>query len=380
MPGFAKFLVFLNFLVACGFLYVATIDYNARKPWAREVFLGEVAEDGLPLDRNDPGPRRIDIAIFTDLDGSEGRAILRDLFANAGGNPPEKGASFIHTQQEEVEYQKKKINDELNSIKDEEDKRDALRRVILPLTVTLEERDFWVERIKEAEIKELIDDLNNEFFGRALTKETYNEGTQKSDVETGPVNRSDWLNRNRDEFMKKLREKYPEKYVRMTRRQQVAHLLYNLSREATEHTRVMVVIGLKAFIQEAELQAARLREMSLRTRMAMVDERSRFEIEYQQLVQRLFALAGELETKRLAKADKESILKRTTELVEIRKKDKEELEAMVGQVDLKLKESLMHQEWWEQQVFETQKALGQMQEQAETLQRYIRRLEGAGYK
>src|SRR5262249_19469389 len=70
MPGFAKFLVFLNLLAAFGFLYIATQDYNARRPWAYEVFVGELAIDGLPVDRNDPGPRRVEIALFEDLDNN----------------------------------------------------------------------------------------------------------------------------------------------------------------------------------------------------------------------------------------------------------------------------------------------------------------------
>src|SRR5436190_11804747 len=105
----------------------------------------------------------------------------------------------------------------------------------------------------------------------------------------------------------------------------------------------MVVIGLKAFINAAENQAARLREISLRTRMAMVDERSQFEIEYQQLVQRLYALAGELEAKKLAKADKESILARTTELVKIREKDRDELIGQTGKSKTELDTALAHQ-------------------------------------
>jgi hypothetical protein len=388
MPGFAKFLVFINFVAACAFLYIATIDYNARRPWAYEVFLGEMAVDGLPLDERDPGPRRIDTALFDDLDES-GHATLRQLFANAGGNPPEKGGKVILTQQDEVAYQKAKINKLLDEEKDDDRKREMIRDYILPMTLTLEERDYWVKRYadKDYETKMLQEDLNREFFDRALKKEVYNEGTHQYEIEKANPQKSERLNEQRAESMEEIRKKYPEKYIRPTRRQHVAHLLYNLSgmtgddkQKSEEHTRVMVVIGLKAYIGEAESQAARLREMSLRTRMAMVDERSLFEVEYQRLLQRIYTLSEELEAKKLFYKDKEGIRDRTKELAEVREKDRNELKNQLGKAETELKTALAHQEWWEQQIFDTQKKLGDMQSQAENLQRYIKRLEGAGYR
>jgi hypothetical protein len=381
MPGFAKFLVFMNLVAAFGFLYLATQDYNARKPWAYEVFVGELAVDGLPVDQRDPGPRRVDMALFQDLDDSD-HTTLRELFEKAGGNPPEKGGAYIHTQQEEVAYQKQKVNKQLDDIKDDDERRDAIRNYILPLTQTLEEREYWVKQFasKDVETKDLQADLNKEFFDKALKKEFWDEKTGQYDVEVADPEKSDMLNTVRADKMKELRDKYPEKYIRITRRQQVAHLLYNLSRDPVSHTRVMVVIGLKAYIAEAEAQAARLREMSLRTRMAMVDERSMFEIEYQRLLQRIYSLSEELEAKKQYLADSKGIRDRSAELKKIREKDLEDLQGQMGKAETALNTALEHQLWWEQQIFETQKKLGEMQGQAENFQRHIKRLEGAGYK
>src|SRR5438046_8766933 len=98
MPGFAKFLAFLTVVAACGFLYLATLDFNARRTFAREVLLSEIAIDGMPLDERDPGPRRVDIALWQDIDDQ----MLKDIFAHAGGNPKDKGSSPVKTQKEEV--------------------------------------------------------------------------------------------------------------------------------------------------------------------------------------------------------------------------------------------------------------------------------------
>src|SRR5262249_39683875 len=156
---------------------------------------------------------------------------------------------------------------------DEDQKREYLRSVILPLALTLEERDYWVKRCKEDDPKDLQEDLKKEFFARALAEDETEMPQEKSDL---------------DATKGKLK---PEKFIPRPRRQKVAPLLYNTSDSPADRTRVLAVIGVKAYINEAESQAARLREMTLRTRMAMVDERSLFEIEYQRLLQRVLSLA-----------------------------------------------------------------------------------------
>src|SRR5262249_13123357 len=120
------------------------------------------------------------------------------------------------------------------------------------------------------------------------------------------------------------------------------------------------------------------REMSSRTRMAMVTERGDFEEQHQRLAHRIFALLEELESKKLFKKDKEKIKSRTEELVKIRNEDKKELQDKVKQAGDDVKTALEDQEGLEKQIFKAQKDLGELQQQAETMQYYIRRLEGAG--
>jgi len=352
MPGFAKFLVFLNVLMAGVFLVLATLSFNARRPWAYQVFLAELAQDGLPLDESDPGLRRVEVPLYADLDND---AILRDVFP--------KAEKIVKTQEEEVLRLKKEVSAELDKVKDDErELRDAFRRLILPLTLTLEERDYWLGRIvdKDTDLPKLKEDFLREFFDRALIKE---------DAEAKPEE-SDWLYRARPEIYKN------EKYIKLTRREKIAHLLYNLSPSPQAHTRTMHVIGLKNYINEAELQAARLRDMALRTRMAMVDERALFEMEYQRLQQRILTLLEELEAKKLYLADKTGVRDRTRELVKIREEDKKTLVAQTAETETALGAALADQMSVETQLFETQKRLGDLQAKTEMLQRYIGRLEG----
>jgi hypothetical protein len=340
MPGFAKFLVFMNVLAAGGFLYLATLDFNARRPWAYEVFRGEIAAEGLPLDERDPGPRGVDMALWHDLDS----ATLKDMFAKAGGNPPKDGL-----QVEEVKAQQAKLKKELDKM-EEDEKRDRLRSLALNLSYTLAERDKWNEKFKDRDAKP--EDLQAEIFKEYFEK---------------PLKGDDAADSGKD-----------KPASRLTRRQMIAHLLYNLSDDQEQHQRVMVIIGLRNYINEAEGQAARLREMSLRTRMAMVNERGDFAEQYHRLVQRIYALLEELDSRNKFYEDKLALKNRTDELVKMREKDLKDLLAKVIEAERDIRTALEDQETLELQVFETQKKLGELQARTDEVQRYIRRMEGVG--
>lgn len=360
MPGFAKFMAFMNVAIACVFLFLATKDFNTRRPWAYEVFRSELAIDGLPLDQKDSGPRRVAYALWQDLEPDT----LKDMFAKAGGNPAKGSNTYIKTQIDEVERLRGELTAELEKIKDEEDKRARLRDVFLPLALTLEERDYWAQRINDKDLdqlgmEKLQKDLFDDYFGRAVIE----------DDETVPPEKSDWL------AQKNPKAVQPEGQTQMDRRQRIAHLLYNLGRSAEEHNRAMVVIGLKAYISEAESQAARLREMSLRVRLTMLDERSLFEVEYTRLTQRILALVEEIERKKYFYTGQQDIKKRAADLVKIREADLEELNGKLGQAVDDTDKALQLQRNLEERLFETQKQLGEVQEKTQEMERFIRGLE-----
>lgn len=360
MPGFAKFMAFMNVVVACAFLFLAAKDFNVRRPWAYEVFRSELAIDGLPLDQKDSGPRRVAYALWQDLEPET----LNDMFAKAGGNPVKGSNKRIETQVEEVQRLRDEYTAELDKIKDEEDKRSRLRDIFLPLALTLEERDYWTQRINDKDLdqlglEKLQKDLLDDYFGRAVIDE-------KDPV---PPEKSDWLAQKNPQAVA------PEGQTQMDRRQRIAHLLYNLGRSPEEHTRAMLIVGLKAFIAEAEAQASRLREMSLRVRLTTIDERSLFEVEFTRLTQRILALVEEIERKKYFYTGQQDIKKRAAELVKIRKGDLEELNGKLGQAVDDTDKALAQQRQLEEQLFETQKHLGAVQEKTQEMERFIRGLE-----
>lgn len=359
MPGFAKFMAFMNVAVACAFLFLASKDYNTRRPWAYEMFRAELAVEGLPLDENDSGPRRVAYALYQDLEPET----LKDMFAKAGGNPVKGSSNFITMQIKEVERLRAMYKDDLDKIKDDDAKRSRLRDIFLPLALTLEEREYWAQRIDDKDLtqrglEDLQKDLIDDYFGRAV-----------SEAETVPPEKSDWLAR------KSPKTAAPEGQTQLNRRQRIAHLLYNLGRSAEEHTRALVVIGLKSYISEAENQATRLREMSLRVRLTMLDERSLFEVEYTRLTQRILALVEEIERKKYFYAGQQDIKKRDADLVEIRKADLEELNGKLTEAQSGIDKALKLQRNLEERLFETQKQLGAVQEKTQEMERFLRGLE-----
>lgn len=356
MPLFAKFLAFMNVVAAGLFLYLAAQDWNARQPWAYEVFLSEIALDGLPIDETDPGLRRVDMPLHPDLDDT---ATLQDVFKHAAVKG-EKSPAPVATQKAEVERRKKEIADELGKLGDD-DKRKALKSYLLPLAHSLEERVFWAERIKDDKdvpTKELEADFL-EFFDRAVSDKV---GPEKHDVGAAKL--------EKDTGKKTVLEQTPN-----SRRQRIAHLLYNLSPDVKNHQRVLVVVGLRSYVNEAEGQAARLREMSQRTRLAMIDERAHFEVEYDRLVQRIVTLAEDVFQRQIVLQDKEKLKERSQALVNIRKKDVVVLQNQLDAAKKQVEQARQTQGELEKQLFDAQKALGDLKEKAETLTRTVKGLE-----
>src|SRR5438874_1054134 len=67
---------------------------------------------------------------------------------------------------------------------------------------------------------------------------------------------------------------------REQRRQEIAHVLFNLSDQDAAHDRVRKVVGLRAYTQEADRTATALNDMARRVEVALADDRGRFEAQH----------------------------------------------------------------------------------------------------
>lgn len=339
MPLAAKILAFLNVLAVGGFIYLASLDYDMRLAWSREVLRHELIIHGLPLDERDPGAyemRRLD-PLRPDLDSQQ---VLP--FAEKTGEP-------VTTQQQELE----RVRDALKARLDElapDARREKLKALYLAQSRTYEERQGVLKTF--ADPKNKTDDLKNKFLAR------FDEVI--ADDESAP-----------DKVQDKLK-----------RRAEAAHLLYNVDpnlfggeKKVITHLRLSGVIGLKAAVAQAEASAFTLRDIAERTRTETAEDRASFESEYTRQRARLMEMASELDRQKSVLQDKVTLSNSTQEQIKLRQEEIVALEKALQDARDETEKSLAKQSEHEQRLFQAQKKIGDMIEDNRKLEKAIRDLE-----
>jgi len=248
MPLAAKILAFLNVLAAGLFVYLAGIDWAQRLEWSRAEFLHRLVLNGLPVDERDTG-WRVDRPLSEDIGEGDDSAIAADLFGLIRSKPA------VTTQDREVERARADTMKEINAIEDETAKRNRIKELLLAQAHTFDEREELLDekinnkKVSTDDLKKLLEDR----FEDALRDVSYGNDRQPTD--------------------RNVQEK----------RRLIAHLLYNLSAEPSWHQRVMVVVGLKNYVDEADTQAQALRKMVDRVKAAARDEQYAFETDFLRL-------------------------------------------------------------------------------------------------
>lgn len=344
MPLTAKILAFFNVLASGLFIYLAAIDWKARNEWALEVFRHELVIDGLPVDEHDTG-RRVDYPIYPDL-GEEGDEdsvnVVKKLFTRASAGKP------IKTQHDEVERVRKELSDELKKL-DGEELRKRLRDLLLAQATTFDERMELLAKVQDAKVTD--DQLKALLFGKF---DAAIADVAPSDRHTvGGV-----TSENQDVTAK---------------RRAIAHLLYNLDPSLERHQRLMVIIGLKSYIAEADTQAKALRDMIERTRMATMDDRLAFESEYLRQRDRILELAAAVDLMNITVASIKDLQERQKTVV-IAPLEKRVADLNAGLKDAKKQTDavLAVQGELESRLFKLNAAMGDDKEDNERLERAIR--------
>lgn len=274
MPLLAKFLVLLNILATGGFIYLASLDYGMRQSWALAAFQLELAIDGLPLDRADPGPvekgerrRNVVQPLADDLGDQTSPGFLKDMFKAAGAG------QAVNTQLQEIDRVQKVVQKELAGL-GEDGRRQRLRDMLLALGSTFAERQEVLKQVADpnvtvAELEKML--------------------------------------------MAKFEACRSDKRDTAAKRRDVAHVLYNLDPGVESHRRLGMVVGLRAYVDEAEGQGRLLREMAETTKFESGDDRRRFEEAYLLNRDRIIELGLQLERHKSDLVDKERLKKRIDE-------------------------------------------------------------------
>jgi hypothetical protein len=258
------------------------------------------------------------------------------MFRNAGKDP-------VYTQIEEVQRLQDELRKQIEDLPNEKAKKDKLRQVVLDQAGTIDERLEQAKKLEDAPLDGWWKAFDQVF-----------------------------------ENVARLTRPDDPNYDLGKARQAIAHLLCNLSSDTAHQQRAMVVVGLRPYIHEVEIQAANLRDMANRLRSMMVSDRTQFESEYGQLLLRLGGLTETIDQMSMAVKAKQELVELGRVDYNKRVDDKANLEAKVNEMKVDRGKALSAQRGLEKSLFHLNAELGQIKEQTEVLEEELRRLERAG--
>lgn len=341
MTIFGKILIVCNLLMTAVFVYVASVDWAKRYTWAYAVYRDELRINGLPVDKIETDP--IEGVVLVDKLSEN---TLSQLFQPVGGNP-------VSTQREEVERVAKELQQAVDAQPDEKAKRALLKQVFMPLARTSGDRYAVQERYDKAPFDELYGDMQA-LFAEAGTGELTDEGAVPARQPLKPI----------------VKQLLPR-----DKRQSIAHLLYNLKTSEEAHARLIVVIGLKAFNEEAKLQADNLEIASGTVRYAILGDRANFEVEYRKVLDDIRDIADSYGGRVFYLENQLKLKKDHTELRDSRAKNVEDAKAALKVARDKMVDNLKLQAKEEDSLFESQLILATTASDNERKEREIRGLE-----
>jgi hypothetical protein len=350
MSIFSKILIFICLLMATGFVYVATIDWAVRYNWSYAVFREDVALKGLPLDNKEEdhfGNFPV-VEQFSDY-------TLQKMFEGRGAP--------VHTQLEEVKNLQAKVLAELNEVTDEPAKRKKWQQMMLPLATSPGERYEIVERANDPKVSatELEKDIND-LFEYVLKPVVDDQGKIMPSVEK----------KDRPVLVRTLPE---------DKHRQVAHLLFSVHAKAddesvaNDHARLVIVIGLNSFNEEATNQAQVLQEMAELIRLAMIGDRAAFEVDYRAGIDELRDRAEAIGDRTFDLGKQTRLKEAHTELAKQRKADVERVHTEFTKTRKETFDALQIQAKEEDTLFKAQRIVGDAKAENERLERELRRLE-----
>lgn len=334
MPLFAKILAFLNVLVAILLGYLLTLVWAQRTTFSRAAFTHELVLDGMPVDEADYG-RRVDrpIAVDLGLEKDEGPvAVLNDLFRTS--------KPAVKTQDREIERVRELIKKELDGL-DENAQRERIKQIMLAQAVTFDELErqlvmFADPKVTTAQLRTLLDDRFEDSLRDASGSDSRDAGAK---------------------------------------RRLIAHLLYNLPMPGDPkwHERVMVVVGLKPYVDEAKSQADNIRRMGDRIRDAALDERLGFEAEYVRQRDRILALSQQIDRQKVAlQSLKDLHARQDKEIIKPLMERKGELEKDLTKAKDDTAEVLRRQDNYERELFKIHRQIGDLMDENSKLEREAR--------
>jgi hypothetical protein len=159
------------------------------------------------------------------------------------------------------------------------------------------------------------------------------------------------------------------------RRQAIARLLFATSQSTEDFNRTLAVVGLSAFAQAANTQAANLQSMVPAYEAAIDNDRTEFAVKHKALVQQIHTLAERVQAMQDTLTKQTAIKERHTQLGKNRKDVSEDLQQAIANTQKAAEAALAQQSKTEAETFAAQQAVIATEQKNQELERTLRGLE-----
>ena len=356
MSLLGKLLLFVNVLMAAGFLYVAGIDWGKRRAWADAVLQHQLVIDGLPVDDQDKdregNPKAKDVRDVA----------LQQLFQRAGA-----GGEIAHTQVDEVNKVKGKVQQWVEDPAVKGTKAQKLAVVLMQLSPSIEDYEKLKKRAADPEANDPPEDqlqaaLDQAFADAVGTKTTIRNPDGTTQEKDRPA---------------------------AERRQVICHLLFAMSRvlaQAEEqppqnlmaskaYQRIVAVCGLETCAGEVSDQVALAQRLTEDVRAGMARDRDRFLVADRSLLAQIEDLSEKVERQRAFLKGQNDLKDSQQKLVDIRRLEVDRLEKELYAAQEATKEELKTQARMEAQLFKSRREQRDAFEKNLQLEQQLRSLE-----
>jgi hypothetical protein len=348
MSTLGKVLLFLNLLAAIGFGALAGMDYGREKVWSYSAFRHELLITGLPVDANEPDAKYPDHKIVEKLDPPT----LTDMFSGLrGGNPPLAGGP-VKTLEEELERVRLIVRSDVAAASTPAETAQRLRDYLVTQARTMEERLDLQRSINQWLV------LSND-----------PQKKQQADAILAQ------LSANLDERFTTAKTPTTGNASRFETRLNIAHVLFNLSKDDAWRLRVMWIVGMEAYIETLARHADELQQMAVDTNVLMIKDKGNFEVRYDGLLKSIEGKAEELYLTDQFKAELDAYLAERGKLVEKRKTELADQQKILADLNMDTAKELAQLRAIQRDLFALQLRLGQTQTKNQALEEELRKLD-----
>jgi hypothetical protein len=271
MTVFGKVLLIFNLLLAIGFGYLATQDWQRRQTIQAAALRYDLLVQGLPVgaepdapkslpaDPDDPVPLRV-LGVGNIPTTSVSKKYLESYFQGLQGGS-ELGGPAVPNQLAEVQRVRGRVEQLLNAADTPEAKLQLLRGFLLYQAESLEEHQAILALLQQGKVEDLQSRLYARFdavlkppqAGPAMPPLSDEELAGKTSEEQATLIRS---------RLSQIQQSYDQALDESERRMRIAHLLIHLDPGAEWQKRVAAIVGLSRYTSALVAQIRRFEDMS----------------------------------------------------------------------------------------------------------------------